>query len=524
MIGKTISHYKILEKLGAGGMGTVYKAQDTKLDRFVALKFLPQYLSQDEETKKRFNHEAKAASALNHPNIATIYEIDEADGQMFIAMEYIEGTPLCPPLARGDLGGSKPLPLEEALAYAIQIAEGLAKAHAKGIVHRDIKPANILVTEDGVVKIVDFGLARLAGATMLTKEGTTLGTTAYMSPEQTQGAEVDHRTDIWALGALLYEMISGKQPFAGDYEQAVMYSIMNEDPEPLTALRTGVPMELERIVNKCLAKDPKERYQHISELPVDLKAIATVGPRTPKIVKSIIKAREKSGRRLLPWGVALLMTFLAAFLAGRGFLNSSAQAPASLTRFTISLPPGRRFVGANAVAISPDGQRLAYSAAAGKEPPRLYFRELSEFTAHPIPGTEGGDSPFFSPDGQWVGFFVENQIRKVATAEGAPVTICEVPTLSNAFRAASWGADGHIFFPVGVAVGLARVDAGGGKPEMLVTPDPEKGELGYQRPSILPGGKALLFGLWTSKGARLGVLSLTTGERHFFCINSRDFL
>ena len=306
----------------------------------------------------------------------------------------------------------------------------------------------------------------------------------------------------------------------GDYEQAVMYSIMNEDPEPLTALRTGVPMDLEKMVNKCLAKDPKERYQHISELPVDLKAIATVGPSTPKMVKSKIKAREKSGRRLLPWGIALLMTLLAAFLAGRGFLNSTARAPASLMRFTISLPPGQRFVGTNALAISPDGKRLAYSAAAGEEPPRLYLRELSEFTVLPIPGTEGGDSPFFSPDGQWVGFFIENQMRKMAIAGGAPVTICEVPTLSNAFRAASWGADGHIFFPVALAGGLARVDAGGGKPEMLITPDVEKGELGYQRPSILPGGKAVLFGLYTSKGARLGVLSLTTGKRHFFSVGS----
>ena len=224
MIGKTISHYKILEKLGAGGMGVVYKAQDIKLDRLIALKFLPQHLSQGEENKKRFIHEAKAASALNHPNIATIYEIDEADGEMFIAMEYIDGESLQARIERG------PLPIDEALTIVRQIAEGLSKAHTKKIIHRDIKPANILIAEDGQVKIVDFGLAKLTGRTLLTQEGMILGTVAYMSPEQTQGIAVDHRTDIWSLGVVWYEMLTGRLAFRGDYEQAIIYSILNEDP------------------------------------------------------------------------------------------------------------------------------------------------------------------------------------------------------------------------------------------------------------------------------------------------------
>ncbi len=225
MVGKTISHYKILEKLGEGGMGVVYKAEDTKLERFVALKFLPYHLSQDEENKKRFIHEAKAASALDHNNICTIHEIGETQhGQMFIAMACYEGESLKEKIEHG------PMALEEAVDVAIQISQGLAKAHSKEIIHRDIKPANILITGDDIVKIVDFGLAKLADRTMLTKEGTTLGTASYMSPEQTQGTEVDKRTDIWALGVVLYEMITGKQPFEGDYEQAVMYSIMLEDP------------------------------------------------------------------------------------------------------------------------------------------------------------------------------------------------------------------------------------------------------------------------------------------------------
>ncbi|MHC4150206.1 MAG: protein kinase domain-containing protein, partial [Planctomycetota bacterium] len=268
MIGKTISHYKILEVLGRGGMGVVYKAQDTKLDRFVALKFLPPHLGQSEEEKKRFIQEAKAASALDHPNICTIYEIDETkDGQMFIAMACYEGESLKERIERG------PMALDEALDIAVQVAQGISRAHEENIVHRDIKPANIIITNRGEVKIVDFGLAKLAGRTMLTKEGTTMGTVAYMSPEQSQGAEVNHRSDIWALGAVLYEMVTGQRPFAGDYEQAVVYSILNQEPEPVTGLRTGVPMALERIINKAMQKTPEERYQHTNDMLVDLRAV-----------------------------------------------------------------------------------------------------------------------------------------------------------------------------------------------------------------------------------------------------------
>jgi tRNA A-37 threonylcarbamoyl transferase component Bud32/dienelactone hydrolase len=266
MIGKTIHHYKILEKLGSGGMGIVYKARDTKLDRFVALKFLPPYLSQAEHEKARFIHEAKAASALDHSNICSIYEIEETEhGQMFIAMACYEGESLKDKIGRG------PLPIDEAIDIAIQIAQGLAKAHSKEIVHRDIKPANVLITEDGQVKIVDFGLAKLAGKTMLTREGTTLGTVAYMSPEQTRGTEVDHRTDIWSLGVVFYEMLTGDRPFKGGYEQAVMYSIMNEDPEPVKKLNPAVPPELQQIVNCALKKDRELRYSSAAEIVNDLE-------------------------------------------------------------------------------------------------------------------------------------------------------------------------------------------------------------------------------------------------------------
>jgi len=260
MIGQTISHYKILSKLGEGGMGVVYKAEDTKLHRFVALKFLSPSMT-DDEARKRFIHEAQAASSLEHPNICSIHEIDETpDGHMFIVMPCYEGESLAEKIERS------PLKLGETLEVATQVASGLARAHEKGIIHRDIKPGNILVTNDGLAKIVDFGLAKLGGRTKLTRTGMAPGTVAYMSPEQLRGGDVDQRTDIWALGVVLYEMITGETPFRGDYEQAVSYSIVNDDPKPLRSLRPDVPVDVERLVEKALSKDPNERYQKSTEL------------------------------------------------------------------------------------------------------------------------------------------------------------------------------------------------------------------------------------------------------------------
>ncbi len=267
MIGQTISHYKILAKLGEGGMGVVYKAEDTKLKRIVALKFLPSSIMASEAEKTRFAHEAQAAAALNHHNICTIYEIDEADGQSFIAMEFVEGQSLKEKVASGMLQVASVIDL------AMQVAEGLQATHEKKITHRDIKPANVIITTKSQAKIMDSGLAKLAGRTVVTKEGTTLGTAAYMSLEQARGEEVDQRTDIWAFGVVLYEMITGQHPFKGMYEQAIVYSILNEDSEPLTALRTGVPMELERIISKCLEKQATHRYQHADDLLADVRRL-----------------------------------------------------------------------------------------------------------------------------------------------------------------------------------------------------------------------------------------------------------
>src|SRR5574341_1251195 len=265
MIGQTISHYKILEKIGEGGMGVVYKAQDTKLDRTVALKFLPEHLLYDPTAKARFIQEAKGASAINHPNISTIYEIDEAGGKSFIAMEYIDGKPLNEWLEKKELSTS------EVLEVAMQICEGLNRAHQSEIVHRDIKPENIVVAKDGLVKILDFGLAKLKGASKLTQTGMTTGTVAYMSPEQAQNEEVDQRSDIFSLGVVLYEMLAKRVPFEGKHSAAIIYSIINEKPQPLTRFNNKVPLKLQEIVDKTLAKEKGERYQHADELLADLK-------------------------------------------------------------------------------------------------------------------------------------------------------------------------------------------------------------------------------------------------------------
>jgi serine/threonine protein kinase len=266
MIGRTISHYRIIEKLGEGAMGVVYKAEDTKLLRPVALKFLAASTLGSDADRQRFLREAQAAAMLDHPNIAAVYEIDEADGLTFMAISYVDGPTLAARLAQG------PMAVEEALDTGIQIALGLGEAHRKGIVHRDIKTANILLTTKGQVKITDFGLAYLADRSRLTQSGTTLGTPAYMSPELAQGVTTDRRSDIWSLGVVLYEMLTGRLPFDGQ-EQVMVYSIINEDPQPVTAARAGLPAELDRIVSKTLAKRPEERYQHTDDLAVDLRGL-----------------------------------------------------------------------------------------------------------------------------------------------------------------------------------------------------------------------------------------------------------
>jgi serine/threonine protein kinase/tetratricopeptide (TPR) repeat protein len=337
MIGTTVHHYRILEKLGEGGMGVVYKARDTRLNRDVALKFLPAVLTSDDESKQRFIHEAQAASALDHTNICTIHEIGETDeGRLFIVMACYDGETLKQRIARGPIAG------EEAVTIATQIAQGLSKAHAKGIVHRDIKPANVLITTDGIAKILDFGLAKLAGDVRLTKTSSTIGTAAYMSPEQARGEEIDHRTDVWSLGALLYEMIAGKPPFEGHFEAGVIYSILNTDPMPLSARNSATPAELEKIVTRALAKDPGERYQQMHEMIADLNHLTSESGATPP---TGLPRRTGGIARAARWALPVFVAALAGtlYLVFHGKTGPPAipegTTPASQVRNSIAVLP-----------------------------------------------------------------------------------------------------------------------------------------------------------------------------------------
>ena len=361
MDGQTISHYQVLARLGGGGMGVVYQARDLRLDRLVALKVLPPDLTRDAEAKARFMQEAKAASGLDHPNICTIHEIDETpDGQLFLVMAYYAGETLKQAIARG------PLPLDTALDLATQIAQGLQKAHAAGIVHRDIKPANVMVTPDGVAKVVDFGLAKLVDATGLTRPGTTLGTVAYMSPEQTRGEAVDARTDLWALGVVLYEMVAGRVPFGGDSAAAVATAIQQQTPTPLTALRSGVPIELDRVVARALARDRTERFQTAADLAAELRRLRRA---------SDAEATTVGTSRPAPTGASRSRT---AMLALAGVIAAGAVGAALLWPRGADAPRLPRFVNpvqvTNAVGIedyptwSPDGQTLAYSGTQSASP------------------------------------------------------------------------------------------------------------------------------------------------------------
>ena len=500
MIGKTISHYKILEKIGEGGMGVVYKAEDTKLERTVALKFLSLTSIGDEE-KKRFKREAKAAASLNHPNIATIHAIDEADDQTFIAMEFIEGKSLQEIV--GANGGS-PMKIDDAIDYATQTAAGLQAAHEKGITHRDIKSVNIMVTDKAQIKIMDFGLAKLANPSKMTQLGTTLGTAAYMSPEQARGEKVDHRSDIWSLGVVLYEMISGQMPFKGDYEQAVIYSIQNEEPEPLTAVRTGVPMKLEEIVNKLLAKDPRNRYQNIMELPVDLKNVTVQKTIASQIVSSGIRntiQREKqlnlkvkySYKTILKIAALVIPTIILTWILKPG---ASLPEPKQPNNMVVTLPENTSefFSRSNTMAISPDGMDIVTVGAAfflaqdGGLPGRLFLKRARSFDFLAVEGTAEARSPFFSPDGRWIGYVNqwEHEIYKVLRDGGEPI---KITAFSPERGSATWAPDNTIIFADDHV--LKRGPDSGGEP-VILTKTKAFGET-HHFPHMLPDGKTVLF-------------------------------
>ena len=489
-------------------MGVVYKAEDTKLDRPVALKFLAPHLLRDEEARKRFEREAKAAAALNHPNVCTVHEIAEADGRTFIAMAFLEGESLDKKIEAG------PLKLKDALDIAVQTANGLQAAHGKKIVHRDIKPANLMIGEGGHVTIMDFGLALLTDRSKLTRLDETMGTVSYMSPEQTYGMDLDHRTDIWALGVVLYEMVTGRQPFEGHYDKAVMYSITNEEPEPMTALRTGVPMELELLVNKCLAKEADRRRQSTADVVVDLETLAeklqsgkSTILRTTNPVASIptATATNQTASRARTWlwpAMTALLAIVACALAFLALLPESGTAPA---RLSISLPPGQEIT--SSPAISDDGRIIAYAAQSGTDEPRLYLRRLDSFEARAVAGSSGARQPFFSPDGKWVAFFARGQLQKAEVAGGTPILLAEAAVPFGG----TWNQDDTIIYAASLGSGLLRIPSSGGTPEALTHPDGSAAGYAHIFPQALPGGRSVLFHIagQTRGGA---VLSLDSGR------------
>ncbi len=497
MIGQEISHYKILEELGRGGMGIVYKAQDTKLDRLVALKFLPPNVAASGPDKARFIQEAKAASALNHPNVCTIHDIQEHDGQMFIVMEFVDGQTL--------RERRSSVSFKQAVDIGIQIADGLAAAHEKGIVHRDIKPENIMIRKDGIAQIMDFGLAKLRSASSqinrLTKEGSTVGTAGYMSPEQVQGQDADHRSDIFSLGVLLYELFTGQLPFKGVHETALAYEIVNMDAPPMSSVKPDIDPNLDAVVLECLAKETDERTQSAKQVSVDLKryrresgrsrvsriATAPALYRPPQLsgeqVPVILEQAKKSN--ILPWIVAAVLLLAVIGLAFLYLRETSKEV--SVLRFTVAPPENTVFPGIP--VISPDGQRLTFVARDTGGVALIWVRPLSSLIATPLTGTADAFFPFWSPDSRFLGFFQNGKLKKIEATGGPTQTICDAPQ----GRGATWSNAGVIVFAPSFGGGLQQVSQAGGTPAELTTLDTVRHENSHRYPFFLPDGRRFLY-------------------------------
>jgi serine/threonine protein kinase len=516
MIGETISHYKILEELGRGGMGVVYRAEDMKLDRFVALKFLPSHLNATEQDKTRFIQEAKAAAALNHPNVCSIIDIQEYDAQLFIVMEFVDGQTL--------RQKAPSLNLRQATEVGIQIADGLAAAHEKGIVHRDIKPENIMIRKDGIAQIMDFGLAKLRSASStinrLTKEGNTVGTAGYMSPEQVQGHDTDHRSDIFSLGVLLYELFAGQLPFRGVHETALMYEIVNVDAAPMSTVKPEIDTSLDAIVLECLEKEPQDRYQSVAEVGKDLRKFKRESSRqrVPRVTStrpsyqstvtqpSGIQPSEgytgsersaKPGR--LPWIIAGVLLFSTVASLAFHFLTQSSPEERRVVRALI-LPPVRtnfNMLNGGHLALSPDGLTVAFVATDTSGVDRLWVRPVHSLAAIPLSGTEEASYPFWSYDSRTLAFFAKGKLKKIDAKGGPTLTICDAP----GGRGGTWNQTGMIVFSPDALTPLSRVSAAGGTPEVLTVLDTTKREISHRWPWFLPDGNHFLYVTMTQTAA-----------------------
>ncbi|HUS13330.1 MAG TPA: protein kinase [Pyrinomonadaceae bacterium] len=490
-----IGQYSIVSLLGEGGMGEVYRARDTKLGRDVAIKVLPAAFSADAERLRRFEQEAQAAGALNHPNILVIFHIGTHDGAPYIVSELLEGETL-----RERMAGVA-LPQRKAIDYALQIAHGLAAAHAKGIVHRDLKPENLFVTNDGRVKILDFGLAKLTGTgdgnqsqteiptrKVNTDPGVVMGTMGYMSPEQLKGQQADHRSDLFSFGAILYEMLSGQRAFRSDSMAETMSAILREDPPDLSESNKTVSPALERVVRHCLEKSPEERFHSARDLAFAIESLSgTTTSSGQTVTIATLPAFRPHTRERLGWIVASVL--LLALLTAIPFIVSyfrRAPSEMSVVRFSVFPPEKTSF---DSFAVSPDGHRLAFTAAAeGKR--ELWVRPLGSLAAQALPGTEDARNPFWSPDSRYIGFFAGGKLKKIEATGGSAITVCDVLLES---RGGAWSRDGVIVFAPQVRGSLYQVSANGGAPTPVTTLDESHQESTHRWPCFLPDGRHFIY-------------------------------
>jgi serine/threonine-protein kinase len=525
--GTKLGVYDLTAPLGAGGMGEVWRARDTRLQRDVAIKVLPDLLAAEPERLARLTREAQTLASLNHPNIAQIHGLEEAGGVRALVMELVEGEDLSAVIARGAM------PLAEALPIARQIADALEAAHEQGVIHRDLKPANVKVRRDGAVKVLDFGLAKvmdpLAGASgawsgagladsptltaRATHAGIILGTAAYMAPEQARGRAVDRRADIWAFGAVLYEMLAGRRVFEGDDVSITLASVLKDDVDwrPLPA---DLPPGVRRLLRRCLEKDPRRRLASMADARLEME-----DAEAADIASGPAGAARPPARRALSLPVALGLAAAAALVTA-ALMRSLAPAPApraapGVTRLSVALPEGDEVADAHRMplALSPDGSMLAFVAKQdGVE--QLHLRRLTERDPVPLPGTEGALMPFFSPDSRWIAFFAQTKLKRIAVGGAAlQVVASDAPDP----RGGAWGSDGVIYFAPTNMSGLFKVPASGGTATALTTLDSDKGEISHRWPQVLPDGRSILFSIWTGPGMderKVVAQSLATAERH----------
>jgi Tol biopolymer transport system component len=519
--GRTISHFEVYEQLGAGGMGVVYRAQDTRLGRPVALKFLLPLYNFDAAAKARFLREAHSAAALDHPNLCTIYDVGTSeDGLLFLAMALYAGETVKARIAR-----DAPLPVHEALEITRQIVQGLACAHAAGIVHRDLKPGNVMLLPAGTVKILDFGLAK-ARDQSISESSAMLGTVSYMAPEQMRGAAVDARADLWAVGVVLYEMLTGQKPFAGEHEVAIAHAILHDEPVPPSTLRDDLPRAVGEIVLALLQKDPTARYAAVDELMADLATVGTVGE--PAVRAAPTRWLRTRHTRLADRGwIMTLGGVVVVGVVGYAAINTGSdgatwlrpRSPGPVSRYRIALPDTEALAVArnryHRIAISPGGERLVYVGPDDAHR-QLWVRARDQLLATPLAGTAGAVNPFFSPDGSRIGFVSTGNplaLKVVSLGGGPPSTVTD--SLVDGGGGA-WGYDGYIYFDGHLdRDGLARVAETGGVPEEVTKTDPEKDGPGWHfQPEPLPNGKGVLFTIWHGSSGResdIAVVDLASG-------------